>query len=191
MFFVFLRQFDTFSSPIYRKIHFNGSISIFWNELHIKRVKQLHVIKILGFHTCNEDFYGRGGVADICLDRWIRLDRQPWQRDRLTLTCPLTCLLPSLLSSQFDQLHPSSNASPSSSLLLLKHANDSVPLHKPHISFVQSPTLSSSCGSSSSSKFRGHDVLVIQRTAVSLGSRPLPTGGVRSRVWHVPIPAFG
>ena len=50
--------------------------------------------------------------------------------------------------------------------------------------------LSSSCGSSFS-KFRGHNLLVSPRPAVSLGSRPLPTSGVRSRVCHAPIPTFG
>ena len=46
--------------------------------------------------------------------------------------------------------------------------------------------LPSSCGSSSS-KFRGRNLLVSPRPAVSSGSRPLPTGGVRSRVCHAPL----
>ena len=50
--------------------------------------------------------------------------------------------------------------------------------------------LPSNCGSPSS-KFGGHNVLVGPRPAVSLGRRPLSTSGVRSRVCHAPIPAFG
>ena len=43
-----------------------------------------------------------------------------------------------------------------------------------------------SCASSSSI-FRGHNLLDSLRPAVSLDSRPLPTSGVRSRVCHAPI----
>ena len=44
---------------------------------------------------------------------------------------------------------------------------------------------------SSSSRFRGSSVLVSPGPAASLGSRSLSTIGVRSRVCHAPIPAFG
>ena len=44
------------------------------------------------------------------------------------------------LPSLFNQLHPPSTWWPSSPSLLFRHADDSVPLHKPEISFVQSST---------------------------------------------------
>ena len=49
----------------------------------------------------------------------------------------------------------------------------------------------SSCCISSSSRFRGSNMLVSSGPAASLGSRSLSTIGVRSRVCHAPIPAFG
>ena len=50
--------------------------------------------------------------------------------------------------------------------------------------------VSSCCCVSSSSRFRGSNVLVSPGPAASLGSRSLSTTGVRSRVCHAPIPAF-
>ena len=44
---------------------------------------------------------------------------------------------------------------------------------------------------SSSSRFRGSNALVSPSPAASLGSRSLSTIGVRSRVCHAPMPAFG
>ena len=49
----------------------------------------------------------------------------------------------------------------------------------------------SSCCVSSSSRFRGKNVLVSPRPAASLGSRSLSTIGIRRRDCHAPIPAFG
>ena len=43
----------------------------------------------------------------------------------------------------------------------------------------------------SSSRFRGNNVLVSPGPAASLRSRSLSTIGIRSRVCHAPIPAFG
>ena len=48
----------------------------------------------------------------------------------------------------------------------------------------------SSCCVSSSSRFRGSNVFVSPGPAASLGSRPLSTIGIWSRVCHAPIPAF-
>ena len=42
-----------------------------------------------------------------------------------------------------------------------------------------------------SSRFRGSNVLVSPGPAASLESRSLSTTGIRSRVCHAPIPAFG
>ena len=69
---------------------------------------------------------------------------------------------------------------------------------QPHWSFArpgpwdsQNTFAVSSCCVSSSSRFRGSNVIVSPRPAASLGSRSLSTIGIRSSVCYALIPAFG